>query len=301
MKQQNMNEVLRGKQFFTKRMFPFHIERYRILKDNYIPPHTHDFFELVYVVRGNAHHQIEDKTYELSAGNVFILEPSMYHRFRASLSHDTVVYNVLFNKEFLHRELNTLSTMPSFVNFFYLIPFLQKHSSFIQFLPLQLVQKIQIEKHLDAIYREYQEKEDGYQFVIKTRLIEVLILLSRYYKTNQGKQNIFISDDEAIQSIAHFLKEHCNQPISLSQLSKTFGISVSSLTAKFKAHTGKTLIEFKHTAQIQQACYKLQESKKKISTIALDSGFNDLSHFNRVFKKHTGTTPSHYRSNGGES
>jgi AraC-like DNA-binding protein len=295
MKKQRSIRVVRGEQFFSKSLFPFHMDRYLIKKNSQIVSHTHDFFELVYVLEGNAVHQVEDQVYQLATGNVFFLEPDVCHHFNASRDLDTVVFNILFSKEFLNEELSLLSSRPYFTNFFYLLPFLRKSSSIAPYLPLDSLQRLQIEQQLDTIYKEYQKKEDGYQIIIKTRLIETLILLSRFYTAGKSKDTTPLRDEEMIDSIARFLKEHCSQPITLVQLSQIYGLSVSSLTAKFKYHTGRTLIDYKHSLQIDQACIELRDQEKKIFAIALDCGFNDLSHFNRIFKKHTGTTPGNYR------
>ncbi|WP_163537527.1 AraC family transcriptional regulator [Gracilibacillus sp. YIM 98692] len=293
--QHNVSTLL-GEQFFSKPAFPFHIHQYFISKEKPIPPHNHDFFELVFVVEGNATHYMENQAYPLSAGNVFIIEPEVYHRFNPSTHQDTIVYNVLFSKNFLGKELAILNAIPSFVNLFYLIPFLRKNASFIPYLPLHTSQKIEIERHLDTIHHEYQEQEDGFELIIKTRLIEILVLLSRYHTLNQSDNSVIMSDKEAIHSITQYLKEHSDHPLKLSHLGQTYGMSVSSLTAKFKEHTGKTLIEYKHSVQIQYACVELQKSQKKIATIAFDCGFNDISHFNRIFKKQVGMTPKEYRA-----
>lgn len=296
MKKQRSVTIIRGEQFFSKSSFPFHMDRYLIKKNSQVLSHTHDFFELVYILEGNAVHQIEDQVYQLAAGNVFFLEPDVYHHFIASQDLDTVLFNILFSKEFLNDELSLLSSQPYFIDFFYLLPFFKKSSSIASYLPLDSLQQLQIEKQLDTVYKEYQKKEDGYQIVIKTRLIETFILLSRFYTAGKSKNPTSLSDEEMIESIALFLKEHYRQPITLVQLSQVYGLSVSSLTAKFKYHTGRTLINYKHSLQIDHACIGLCNQKKKISTIALDCGFNDLSHFNRIFKKHTGTTPGNYRA-----
>ncbi|WP_179107259.1 AraC family transcriptional regulator [Sediminibacillus massiliensis] len=290
--------VFHGEQFFQKSLFPFHMDRFVIEKTVNVATHTHDFFELVYVLQGDAVHQIEEQIYQLEPGNVFFLEPDVSHQYSASHRQNTVVYNVLFSKEFIHEELSLLNSRPYLNNFFYLIPFLRKSSANAPYLPLVSAQQQQIKHQLDTIYEEYQTQEDGFQIIIKTRMIETLILLSRYYAEAQWQQTARWSDEQVIDSISLFLKEHRNQPVSLVQLSQIFGMSVSSLTAKFKQHTGRTLIDYKHSLQIEQACSTLRGNQdKKISAVALDCGFNDLSHFNRVFKKHTGTTPKKYRSN----
>ena len=76
-----MGEVYRKEYFFRDERFPFHIARYRIGRGQVIPSHTHDFVELVFVVEGDASHEMGGHTYRLRPGDVFVLEPSAYHSY----------------------------------------------------------------------------------------------------------------------------------------------------------------------------------------------------------------------------
>ncbi|MFB5661079.1 AraC family transcriptional regulator [Alteribacillus sp. HJP-4] len=282
---------LLGENYFNRPAFPFFIDRYCIAENTHVHPHNHDFLELVYVIEGNAVHHIGQQSYQVQAGNVFLLEPDVYHHFTAAESGDTIVYNVLFRREFLKNELSFLSQLPSFINYFYLLPFLRKTTSFIPYLPLDMTQKLQIERHLDDIHKEFHSKADGFELIIKTRLIEVFILLSRFYNKSKTQPQVSLNDEETVKSISEFITRHYNQPITLAQLSQTYGMSISSLTAKFKAFTGMTIIEFRQKQQVKEACAALSDTNNKIADIAFECGFNDLSHFNRNFKKHTGMSP----------
>ncbi|RAP77649.1 AraC family transcriptional regulator [Paenibacillus montanisoli] len=288
--------IYKGANFFQQNDFPFHIHRYTIQKGEHIPSHTHDFVELVFVLEGSAIHEMTGHTYKLSAGDVFVLEPQVYHSYTCSQEQEVTVYNVLFDASFLQREMEVLQQMPSFVNFFYLVPFLRKSQSFVPFHPLQPSQKLQIQSHLQTIYDEYRQRREGYQLVIKTRWIECLVWLSRFHHENRkSMQSSAVSDKEWMDSIIHFVETHYYQPLTLQQLSQLCGMSISSFTAKFKETTGLSLLDYKHMVQIRHAAQLLRTSNSKVLDIALEVGFNDVSFFNRMFRKHIGQTPKEYR------
>ncbi|QHW33884.1 AraC family transcriptional regulator [Paenibacillus rhizovicinus] len=289
--------IFKGDMYFNLDDFPFYIDRYTIQKNEYIPPHTHDFIELVFVVEGSATHEMSGHTYQLAAGNVFVVEPNVYHSYACEPDKDTVVYNVLFDAGFLQREMEVLQRMPSFVDFFYLVPFLRKSHSFVPYHPLQPSQKVHIQAHLQTIYDEFIQRRDGYQLVIKTRLIECLVWLSRFHQENrEADRRLGVGDRAWMDSIINFVDQHYYQPLTLQQLSRLSGMSVSSFTAKFKEAAGMSLLDYKHTVQIRQASTLLRTTDKKVLDIAHETGFGDISFFNRIFRKHTGYTPREFRS-----
>jgi AraC-like DNA-binding protein len=73
-------------------------------------------------------------------------------------------------------------------------------------------------------------------------------------------------------------------------------ISKGYLCLTFKKQIGLSIIEYLTEHRIQHAIQLLQDTDDKILSIALDSGFGDLSHFNRIFKKLNHLSPSAYRT-----
>ncbi len=86
-----------------------------------------------------------------------------------------------------------------------------------------------------------------------------------------------------------------HQSFELDTLANQLGMSKSYLCRAFKKHSGKTLVEYLTQRRLQAAMHRLSSSKDKVLTIAIDCGFGDLSHFNKVFKKRIGQSPSSYR------
>lgn len=288
--------VLKGETFFEETDFPFHIQRYCFEKGESIPSHTHDFAELVYVVEGGAVHEMANHQYSLSPGDVFVLEPQSYHSYTSSAAGETIVYNVLFTKAFLQKELDTLLQMPGFLDAFFLAPFLRKNASFVPYMSLSPEQRPTIERLLAGILDEYEAKRNGYRLLVKTRWIECLVLLNRHYEESGLLQDrAATAQDEWIASIVHFLQEHYRQPLTLAQLSAASGMSVSSFTAKFKKATGMTFMDYKQSLQIKHACELLRGTDTKILAVAYSAGFQDVSFFNRVFRRAIGMSPREYR------
>ncbi len=285
-----------GENYFENSKFPFYIDRCPIGENQIIPAHIHDFIELVYVISGNAIHEMSGNRYEIKSGDVFVIEPQIAHSYFGDGHEKSLVFNVLFNLELLGPEMRALQRLPAFIDFFYLAPFLRKDAGFIPYLHLEPLQMVQLEANLEAIFREYGEKSDGYQLVIKTRLLECLVLLSRFHHENEGRLSIETEDGARIQAIARFIEQHYDQPVTLSDLSRACGMSISSFTAKFKSVTGMTLLDYKHTVQIRKACALLENKQKKVLDVAHEVGFCDISFFNKLFKKYMGITPREFRS-----
>lgn len=76
------------------------------------------------------------------------------------------------------------------------------------------------------------------------------------------------------------------------------GLVGSSFCRWFKAATGNSFITFLNTARVEKAGQLLMQTDGTIAEIAYASGFESISHFNRVFKRVKGTTPTRFRSGG---
>lgn len=93
----------------------------------------------------------------------------------------------------------------------------------------------------------------------------------------------------------NFLNKHYNEKILLSDVADYLNMSVVSLNRFLKKHTNRTFVDFLNDIRLSFACRWLLEDNLSVSEIAFKSGFNNLAHFNRVFKKSKGQTPSQFR------
>jgi len=98
------------------------------------------------------------------------------------------------------------------------------------------------------------------------------------------------SDNEIFQ----YVMDHYHKPIQLEKIAQLSNSSVSSFCRNFKLRTQKTFIQFVNEIRIGAACKLLREKENSIATIAYEVGFNNISNFNRQFKRVTGFTPTQY-------
>ncbi len=105
----------------------------------------------------------------------------------------------------------------------------------------------------------------------------------------------FRSGNKRMNMIHEFLMDNYREEISLEKLAGMVNMAKGSFCRFFKSQTNLTVFEYLNRIKVDYACKLLMNSDMTIITISYDCGFNNLSHFNKQFKKCTGTTPSQYR------
>lgn len=257
--------------------------------------HCHDFIELVYVTEGRGEHHYKGSSYPVSKGDVFVIPPFVHHDYRVIGETPLNLYNVLFLPSFLISELQALSKVTSFLNFFYVEPFFRQALDFDSHLKLSIWEGQEIIPRLERIIEEYDRKSLGYRISIKALLIELLVWLSRRYEQRIVTPPVHTNHSKTIQAVCEFIDHHYTQDISLEQMCRMFQMSQSNFTAKFKKTVGRTFIEYRNEVRIQASLKPLRETNKKMVEIADEVGISDLSHYNKLFKKQIGLTPREYR------
>lgn len=110
------------------------------------------------------------------------------------------------------------------------------------------------------------------------------------------KNNDFYNSDR-IEKIYNFVRENYNKRIMLEDASKLLNMSVVSFSRLIKQRTGKSFIDFVNEIRLGHATRMLIETGKSISEVCYECGFNNISNFNRIFKRKQNCTPSEFRTN----
>lgn len=94
-----------------------------------------------------------------------------------------------------------------------------------------------------------------------------------------------------------YIEDHLSEPLTLEKIAAEAGISPNYFSTLFRRFCGVTLWEHVQTKRIELAIRLLRSGEKQnILEIALACGFNNTANFNKAFRRHTGVTPSYYRS-----
>jgi AraC-like DNA-binding protein len=103
-------------------------------------------------------------------------------------------------------------------------------------------------------------------------------------------------DSNKIEVIYNHINEHFREHISLDEISSLVSMTVPAFCRYFKKSTGKTFTKLVNEYRVVHATKLLAESNSTITDVSFECGFNNFSHFNKLFKNFTGKSASKYRS-----
>lgn len=159
---------------------------------------------------------------------------------------------------------------------------------------------------LSAIMRVYREIDslssvkDGFYAVMQ--FMSILYELSRCPGARTLATSSFAkveveSDSRRVLKVKNYIAKNYMDEIRLTTLAEIAGMSPSAFSRFFKLHTGRNLSEYIIEMRLGYASRMLVDTAKSIAEISYQSGFNNLSNFNRIFRKRKGCSPSEFREN----
>ena len=157
-------------------------------------------------------------------------------------------------------------------------------------------QKERLRKHFQNPPLETMEKSFSAAKCRQTAaLVENYIhfLLDRYGESCEAPANALIGN------IKNYLQEMLLTDFSMEDIAAVFNYNPKYLGRLFKSKTGYTIREYSNVLKIERAKGLLARQSRSISDISSLSGYNNLTHFNRVFKQVTGQSPQEYRKASG--
>jgi transcriptional regulator GlxA family with amidase domain len=98
-----------------------------------------------------------------------------------------------------------------------------------------------------------------------------------------------------VATALRYLHDYHTEDISLTGVARQVGWTPSYFSARFRAITGFTFVDYLHRLRVHHAQTLLQDTSRTVTDIAYACGFNSQSQFNRVFRAVTGTSPRAYR------
>lgn len=277
------------------RDFPFWIKRNRHDKHDIPPLHGHEFVELIYVESGQATHLFQDISYEVRAGDIFIINPGEVHGYAIQDGQQIIVTNCLFDPGFIPTSLLRELRLSDALDFFYVQPFLNKEARFHHKLNLRGSIEDVVRSGLKELHQELLQARPGYQAVVQLRMTELFILLSRYCTEEQRTKGGSASSELLVQRMCGYVERHYDQRITLSTLSELFHIGVRQLNRLFHRHKGSTVIEYVHRVRVEKAKRLLVDTDEKMNVVSEMVGYEDVAFFSKLFARVTGTTPGKYR------
>lgn len=104
-------------------------------------------------------------------------------------------------------------------------------------------------------------------------------------------------DSRRVLKVEEFINKHYKEEIRLNELADMVGMSATAFSRFFKLRTGKTICDYVIDIRLGFATRQLVDTTSSIAEICYGCGFNNVSNFNRIFKKKKGCSPKVFREN----
>src|SRR5699024_4114970 len=141
-------------------------------------------------------------------------------------------------------------------------------------------------------------KGDSYILLIKSLLLKLLIIVGREFNSSLEKsscQPLYLRHRDAIYNAIKHIEENYTEDITMDDIVKVSMLSQSYFSYIFKSITRKTFIEYLNGIRISKAMELLRTTDERVLDICLKVGFNNVNHFNKLFKQAVGISPMQYR------
>lgn len=267
-----------------------------------VPVHFHEGCELLYFEEGFGTRVIGDHTGEFTAGDMVLVGPNLPHTWHTNTipppSRPRIKsYVVHFLPEFLEglavpaeerQPVTDLLSRASRGVYFYGRTRDEAARKMKRMASAEGLKKIILFLGIIDILSRSEE----YRVIASPRAVP-----ERQDADRQGddRHGTYRQGTERFSKTYRYILERYRTGFTLENVAAVAGMTPKAFCRYFKRMTGKTLTRFTNELRVEYACSRLNVPGCSVSDVCFDSGFNNLTHFNTSFRRHTGMTPSGYR------
>ena len=146
----------------------------------------------------------------------------------------------------------------------------------------------------EQILERMRSPEQEEAFIVQM-MATTFLLLARRVPVSERASRVTENALEISARIKSYIEAHYREPICLQDIAQALDFSPSYLSHLFKDTTGYAPIEYVIRCRIGYAQTMLISGDQPVSVIASEAGFDNVAHFQTLFKKIVGTTPRRYR------
>lgn len=265
---------------------PISIAYQETSSDHRLHAHFHNLCEIIYITGGQALFDINGKSYDVKENSLVFINNLESHQLKVT-GYPYIRYFILVKSDYLEAALNN----PVLASIF-------KHrpAHFRHVIKLEEEDRLFVEPIIKNIYRENSSKGDYWEQSIKAYMSLLFVYLYRRYG-NSFPMTQLSEPMKLVLDIQKYIEDHCMEAISLQEIAKLFYRDMYYLSHLFKKITGYSFKEYLIRQRISRAKELLFYSNDDITQISINSGFGNVNHFIRIFKRFEGITPLKYRKN----
>ncbi len=256
---------------------------------NYL--HRHKEIQIALIIKGEGTLVVGNYMQRFKAGDIYIIGSEQPHIFKSDSS-----YFIKKSKNNIHSISLFFDPKESFGNILS-VPEMKEIKHFLD----KTIWGLKAPKHdtkslADEIFQLMQRRK-GLLLSDFIRLLHNMAHIRKWKMLSTTTPGFSISDSEGFRmnDIYQYSIANYSENISLRQIAAVAHLTVPAFCRYFKKQTSKTYISFLNEIRISEACNKISEGKfKSMSSVAYDTGFKNVTTFNRVFKKINGMPPTQF-------
>lgn len=264
---------------------------------------THSMFRLIFIYEGTGILKMNDNRILFMAPTVLCLNEKdtlivdQFHNVKAkTIYFNPVVVNNILTLKKLSESPEDLS-QTEFADYCLLSPFLIGPARSGEIIQIGLTAEKRIMGFLDRLGNELDTLDNNFWRCRSRSIIyEILSFLQYLYTEMKIDNNYKVLESESeIDKVILYIHANYEQKINLNHLTELFHVNRTTLSEEFAKVTGMSVIDYLIKLRIKIASLLLSQTTIPISEILYRTGFNDSTHFGKMFRKHTGFSPSQYR------
>lgn len=262
--------------------------------DRYYPIslHSHSFFEIVFLVRGECAHRVGDDMIEMQRGDVVIVPPGTLHSV-FSFSDKNIIFNMPISSNTFEQNFLSLLVSHNILGEFFRKTLYSKEDRKSYFI-IRTGDYFLGDNILADIWREINSDLPYQREMLSAQVKLLLIHLLRYYSDSMFMAMIDSDNSETIVEMMAYIQRNFRD-ITAEKLSEKFKYSKRQVFRLIQRYAGTTLGRLQQDLRMKHAVRLLTSSDMNVEQIAADCGYNSSNHFYTVFKETYGTTPLEYR------
>lgn len=257
--------------------------------------HWHEEAEFFLLLEGEILFQVDTDYFTLRPGEAVFIESGDIHAAYALTDSPCRFGALVFHPDLL------ASAQYDTIQQSVILPLQEKRQSFPRHLTPSIPWQAELLLHLNHMMTAYEHKMPGFESFMKGTL---LIMLSQIalpgrsvnHSPSEGADN---TKADRLKKAILYIQDHYQEPIRTRDLSGLIPMSEGQFCRFFKSMTRKTPVDYINSYRVRQAAALLQQSDRKISDIAMDVGFDNVSYFIKVFRKAMNCSPSEFRRDTG--
>lgn len=258
--------------------------------------HQHDFLEIIFIIQGTGWHIINGKRNRIQAGEIFFINTAKKHYYQSDEGESFSYISFSFYPSLINPIL-TMQKINAGLNYWLIEPFFfdhpEKGAAWFQVNPQSFFKLSNLALLIiDRFNNSYPAVSIEVTDLFKSFVSIVYQLFSREITE---KDNSHQKIEKVFWNMINEIEKRLHKKFTLDDIAMSVGLGRTRASEIFKNIEGESIIEYARRRRTEKAAKLLIDSDMPILEIAYESGFHDLSYFNRTFKNYYNISPSNYR------